>query len=1189
MSDFVVQLIEAVNTAMDPTVDHQKRLEAYQVCENFKENSLHCARCGIELFGLQHSPVIRHFGLQLLEHCVKFQWNNMNAEEKVQFKETIMQLLTEGTLDILSEQVYIKDGLSRIVVEMVKREWPQHWPTLLRELNQLCKKGELQTELVLLVFLRLAEDVVAFQTLQPQRRRDVLQALTANMAEIFAFFLDLLQTHTTQYRQLVTSTTEAERKKALAHCRVAQAVLLAFTGYVEWVQIQHIIAQDNTLLRSLCVLLSDRELKVGAAEVLQMIVNRKGKSEDRKPLLELFSDDAMSLILGAAESAASEGIEEKNYIFLKHLCQVLTGLGAQLGVLWGAVSIDVGRPPNFEKYLQAILAFTSHPSVYLKDLTQTLWTNFFRHELISHDANIINCIPEFLTIAMKNLIKYGFPSQDNNPSCAYSVLDFDSDEEFNHFFNNFRAHQIESVRQCNKVQPLIAFQFGKQWLQKQLSVPVNSEEPCLLLSPIVLEWDAMTCFVDCVIGKAFAIENPPVSESTHLLQEVLKYKTQDPLLLSCALTCISALFPVLKYSPDLLPTVLQRLFECVVFTMPGQTKKTRSRPVQNVRRHACSILVRSCKDFPSLMIPFFNTVYDKVKTLGEDTEELTQLEKITLTEALILLSNQGKNYEQQKLFLAELLQSVHVKWLSDSCKQALSSAEKFIHHVGLDSVPTAPSTDDVVGWNRSSIVYCINMILAALKRSKWPDDLEDARQGGFITGTMTNDSPIYRNPCMSSVSVLLDNVFALVRTFNHLWLPEMRAKLSAEYSKVYDMQEHEKLAALGINPVNLTGDHPELPANKPPVEKMQNFIAANHDNCYHILANAGPSLGYEFYTAPKLTLVVLNSVFINLEHIPDFRLRPIIRVFLRSFIQHCPNECHSTVLIPILSHMCSFMISKLIAKWDVIHKRHEASGASEDAEDDLESQEVLEDQVTRLLTRDYMDLVAVMFKMGRTAESSSSMEMGDEEAETVVTLNDDKASISELGKCLLEDQSLCQTLLLSMFSALSWADTTTCMKAVNICKLLLPQVISKPLQPDEAGQLLIMILRGLQVHGQHDTCQSALVGLAYEAYDGMRPQHSEITSILQQIPGCTDDAIHKFDDRFIFMTTPCKPAGEKKRKDSFKKLISGVIGQPLGHQFKREVHIRNLPTLFKPSKKKPPLPLDTPSADIGLVALFSDD
>ena len=42
---------------------------------------------------------------------------------------------------MLEEEAHIKDALSRIVVEMIKREWPQHWPHLLTELAQISSMG----------------------------------------------------------------------------------------------------------------------------------------------------------------------------------------------------------------------------------------------------------------------------------------------------------------------------------------------------------------------------------------------------------------------------------------------------------------------------------------------------------------------------------------------------------------------------------------------------------------------------------------------------------------------------------------------------------------------------------------------------------------------------------------------------------------------------------------------------------------------------------------------------------------------------------------------------------------------------------------------------------------------------------------------------------------------------------------
>ena len=70
----------------------------------------------------------------------------------------------------------------------------------------LCLLQESQTELVMLILLRLAEDVITFQTLPTQRRRDIQQTLTQNMDNIFSFILAILQINVDDYRKLVSGT-----------------------------------------------------------------------------------------------------------------------------------------------------------------------------------------------------------------------------------------------------------------------------------------------------------------------------------------------------------------------------------------------------------------------------------------------------------------------------------------------------------------------------------------------------------------------------------------------------------------------------------------------------------------------------------------------------------------------------------------------------------------------------------------------------------------------------------------------------------------------------------------------------------------------------------------------------------------------------------------------------------------------
>uniref|UniRef100_A0A8C5TJC8 Exportin-5 n=1 Tax=Malurus cyaneus samueli TaxID=2593467 RepID=A0A8C5TJC8_9PASS len=1137
VSGLCEQLVKAVTVIMDPTSTQRYRLEALKFCEEFKEKCPICVPCGLKLAEKTQTAIVRHFGLQILEHVVKYRWNNMPRLEKVYLKNNVMGLISSGTQSILEEESHIKDVLSRIVVEMIKREWPQHWPDMLKELDTLSKQGETQTELVMFILLRLAEDVVTFQTLPTQRRRDIQQTLTQNMEKIFSFLLTALQQNVSKYRSM-----------AQANCRVGIAALNTLAGYIDWVALSHITADNCKLLEMLCLLLNEPELQVGAAECLLIAVSRKGKLEDRKPLMVLFGDVAMHCILSAAQTADGEGLVEKHYVFLKRLCQVLCALGSQLCALLGS-DCDVEMPANFGKYLESFLAFTTHPSQFLRSSTQITWGALFRHEVLSRDPLLLAVIPKYLRASMTNLVKVGFPSKADSPSCEYSRFDFDSDEDFNAFFNSFRAQQGEVMRMACRLDPLTGFQMAGEWLKYQLTAPVDpgpmnsktGEGLCSIFSPSFVQWDAMTFFSESVISQMFRTmdkDEIPVNDGIDLLQLVLNFETKDPLILSCVLTNVSALFPFVTYRPEYLPQVL--------------SKAPRTRAVKNVRRHACSSIIKMCRDYPQLVLPNFEMLYNHVKQLLSNELLLTQMEKCALMEALVLISNQFKDYERQKAFLEELMAPVAGLWLSPEMQRVLSDPEAFISYVGADNKIADPVLEDPSGLNRSRISFCVYTILGVVKRARWPAATEEAKAGGFFLGYLPSGTPMYRNPCTEQVLKLFDNLLALIRTHNNLYMPEMVARLGDTFAKALDMLEVEKNAILGL-PQPLLELY-DSPVYKTVLERMQGFFCTLYDNCFHILGNAGPSMQQDFYTVEGLATQLLSSAFNNLNNIPDYRLRPMLRI------------------LPSVLNLSFCLEQRLSQKWQVINQR---SMLCEDdaADDNPESQEMLEEQLVRLLTREVMDLATVccVSKKGVEQNTTAAVDGDDDEAMATEVTPPANAELTELGKCLMKQEDVCTAVLITAYTSLSWKDTLSCQRTTTqLCWPLLKQVLPGNLLPDAVSWFFTSVLKGLQVHGQHDGCMAALVHLAFQIYEALRPRYTELKAVMEQIPDIQLESLEQFDSKLLNPTL--QKVADKRRKDHFKRLISGCIGKPIGEQFRKEVHIRNLPSLFK--KVKPSLETD---------------
>ncbi|XP_057339906.1 exportin-5 [Microplitis mediator] len=1195
------ELARVVEIMMSPNVPHQQRLDVYNACERFKETSPYCAQCGMYL--AQKSPnrssVVRHFGLQLMEHCIKYRWPQISQAEKVIIKESAMKLLQEGVETMMQEETHIKDALSRVIVEMIKREWPQQWPTLLAELSQACTRGESQTEVVLLVFLRLVEDVALLQTLESnQRRKDIYQALTTNMAEIFAFFLRLMEQHYSEFQKKsdVGNVTEAA-----AHSKVVQVVLLTLTGFVEWVSINHIMADDGRLLQILCLLLGHRTFQYAAAECLLQVVNRKGKG-DRKPLMLLFTEEALRCIYTAAVtpvSHSSHESHENHYLFLKKLTQVLTGMATQLCTLWGKEDLSMSRPAHFSLFLDTVMSFTVHASLTLNHLANAIWIMLFRHDQAKTDTLLLTYVPKYVESIGPKLIKVSYPSGHTNGMTAYCLSDYDSEEEFIVFNHRFRMDLLEGLRHATMVAPLVTFAYVQEWLKTKINQGMaNVRYASNPNDEVYYQWEALAQALDSVISRILLVnERPSVQNGLTLLELCLGYSPEDPWLLSALLSCISALFVFLSMSTGsmampgvaILPEVLNKIFAALVFEPPGESKGERSKGTKCVRRHAASLMVKIGIKYPLILLPVFEIIHTTVRRLIQ-SEKLTRMESVTLYEALVLISNHFCDYDRQSRFIAETIHDASRDFILLGA-QAFKGPEEFISFVGLNT----PVVDDRYGHNRSNLMYCINTILSVVKRCAIPEDPDRATRGGFVVGHSENGNPVYRNPAASNIIPVLPTLFALVRAMNALFTPAALSLLADDYKKAYDLVETERAHLLGLHVSSSNLEHAAEAdqSSSSPLPRMQQFLSTIHDNCYHMLGSGCHTLGRDFYSLPGLSIALLNSVFSNMEVIPDYRLRPIIRVFLKPFIYSCPPAFYESVLVPILTHMSTHMYHRLSAKWQYMTALYESGGLDEE---NTNEQEVIEDMLNRNLTRDFVDVLKVTL-VGGTASDAAPPDSMDQDIssmavdQTPVRGNSVIAEVvSELGACVLRIPSTCHSVVLCVLGALAWNDSNASLKATMLTGPIVRALAANgSLTPAMASHIMIAVLQGLQLHGQHEANQGSLITLGAQIYECLRPKFPNIIEVLQQIPGVSPADLQRFDEKMAVVSTKGNNKVDKGKKELFKKLTHQLMGRSIGQLFRKEVKIDNLPkveVMGKPQTQRVD-EISKTAADTGLTALFA--
>lgn len=302
--------------------------------------------------------------------------------------------------------------------------------------------------------------------------------------------------------------------------------------------------------------------------------------------------------------------------------------------------------------------------------------------------------------------------------------------------------------------------------------------------------------------------------------------------------------------------------------------------------------------YPLLLLPVFDQINTTIQNLDRQPNQLRRNEKVMLQEALLVISNHFCDYERQSSFVLEVMQECQSEWATLSTH--LKTGTDFVRFAGLDRTP---QDDDACLENRQRLLNAVNMVLGVIRRCSWPDDPDRASRGGFVVGLTESGNPVYRNPASTHVIPLLAHILSLLRIQNELFTSETLSQLSPGYKNVYGMIENEKRALMGISPVLFDPMDPEQRKPSGPADKMQVHLTILFDNCYHMMGASGPSLGRDLYQLPGIANALIGSVFSGLENIPDYRLRPIVRVFLKPFVYSCPSAFYDTVLLPIFAHL----------------------------------------------------------------------------------------------------------------------------------------------------------------------------------------------------------------------------------------------------------------------------------------------
>jgi hypothetical protein len=329
----------------------------------------------------------------------------------------------------------------------------------------------------------------------------------------------------------------------------------------------------------------------------------------------------------------------------------------------------------------------------------------------------------------------------------------------------------------------------------------------------------------------------------------------------------------------------------------------------------------------------------------------------------------------------------------------------------------------------------------------------------------------------SHVKKILPNVLALLRCIHALWTPAVRQKVIEPMQQIFDVEDSLTATLLG----SPDGKYEEIPSNlKGQMKNTRSWLAAMRTGCYTLLGRM-TSYGEDFYALPSLANILINSVFVHMEHMENRHLSSILKLFIVPFVLNCPRSLYEPLLAGLLPILLQFIGARLQEGWTAIQSRAEGGGDETSAE-----AEIVGDKILRDLTREYASWMAALLAPAGGAEPKKG----------------EKFKPSHLCRFLLGNDVLAVPILKNLIGCIVWPDSLAFRKAVGVLTRILPLLFEsgaarKPALEGLLGRDLVMACITSLNMGQHSSGHShSLLQFIKEAYLALTPQSEQVLGSL---------------------------------------------------------------------------------------------
>eukprot|EP01018_Ginkgo_biloba_P008898 Gb_10620 [translate_table: standard] len=1173
----VNSVAQAVLAALDWNSPAEARQDAALFLDSTKSGDVRVlANTSFALVKQDWSSEIRHYGFKMLQHLVRLRWEELSNEERRHFAKMVVDMVSDVAKP--HEEWVLKSQTAALVAEVVRREGLPLWQDLLPSLVSLSDQSAIHAELVAMVLRWLPEDITVHnEDLEGDRRRQLLRGLTQSLPDILPLLYKLVYQH---FGAAVRAVEQKQMDLAKQYAATVTAALNAVNAYAEWAPIPALASYG--LIDACGYLLCSVEFRLNACEFFKLISPRRRPADETVSAFDSTMSRVFEILMNASgvffnrSASGTSSIDDSEVDFAECICETMVALGCN------NLQCIAGDEQKLSVYLQEMLKFLQHPKLALHFQSLPLWLFLLRESASTFKANEqTDEVGKASTIGSANLAsglidkeKKGVPVMISDDVCgiildvAFQHMlkknstmggtlsdssleiwtdDFASKAEF----SQYRSRLLELIRLIAARRPVISATRISQRIDATLNFYLLA--PATLHDLSVLEGTQLA--LDTTVSAIFdggmhsgAISSPAVQHTLHsilegILQRLLSINCTEPALVEILGRHLDAMGPFLKYSPEAVSGVIQKLFHLLT-SLPIFHKGQKQDPVivsmSRARLQICTSFLRIARAADTSLLPHMKNIAETMACLQREGR-LLRSEHNLLGEAFLIMASAAGSQQQQEV-LAWLLEPLSKQWIQMEWQNTYLSDPMGLVHLLTRSSNTS---ENELMW---SIFHTVTFFERALKRSGSKKNQQSASQESSLVSIEVASS----HPMASHLSWMLPPLLKLLRCIHSLWSQAIAQALPGEVRAALVVTPAEQASLLGevatkSKGVVATNDGSQVDLNRSGStesreNEIRNWLKGIRDSGYNVLGLA-TSIGDPFYQCmDSMSFVV--SLLENLQAMEFRHIRQLVHSVVIPLAKTCPALYWETwlgkILLPLLLH-CQ---QALTVSWASLIQegRAKVPDVCGDSSGLGLKAEVMEEKLLRDLTRETCALLAALASPGVNKSLPSFEQLGHlGRTEPSPVADMDKIASGSLIGFLFRQKDAAVPALQICIAAFTWPDSEAVAKAVVFCGsvvILAVSTNSVELQQFVAKDLFTAVIQGLTLES-NAMIHADLISLCREIFIYLSNRHPAPRQVLLSLPSVTQDALAAFESALL------KTSSAKEQKQHIKSLLLSAAGSQL--------------------------------------------